>query len=88
MLPYIDGVTDRWAEVREIEGRVAPKIVERDKALWPPRRRRLSRDLRYLLILLKAAIADAEAKPPRYEGGMNPYMRRHFPASVSPPPST
>jgi hypothetical protein len=52
-------MADRWAEVRDIEGRVAAKIVERDKSWWPPRRMRLNHELRYLLILLQAAIADA-----------------------------
>lgn len=52
-------MADRFAEVREIEGQMAAKIVERDKALWPPRRRRLNGELRELRVLFRAAMKKA-----------------------------
>ena len=77
-------MADRWAEIREIEGQIVAKIVEHDRLLlfpwrWP-RCAQLRREIRDLEPVLAAAFESAETRPPAYEGGMNPYMRRRYPA--------
>jgi hypothetical protein len=34
VLPYIGGMADLWAEVRDLEGQVAARIADFDRHLW------------------------------------------------------
>lgn len=56
-------MADRFAEVREIEDRLAAKIVEHDRQPWRLlHNRKLAKEARYLAILMEAAAKDI---PPR-----------------------
>jgi hypothetical protein len=65
----LDGVADRWAECREIEGWIAARIVEQGRMMLRPwrwrRRRELRHELSELFAALDAAIDKAEAQGPR-----------------------
>ena len=72
-------MADRFAELREIEGRVAALVAEHDRGLFLPwrmrRRRQIRRELRELFPALAAAYETGAARPP---GRRDP-----FPCAVS-----
>ena len=62
-------MADRFAELHEIEGRVAALIAEHDRGLFLPwrmrRRRQIRRELRELVPAMEAAWEKGAARPAR-----------------------